>query len=72
VLGGLATTARGVGALRARAGDAHGRERGSARIDGRIARLAVHAVGALALFLVETWERRQRRTLPRAAEEPRA
>jgi hypothetical protein len=68
VLSGLATTARGIGALRSHAGDAHGREKGFKRIDGRIARLAIHAASTLALFLIETWELRQRRPLPRSAE----
>ena len=57
VLGGLTTTAKGIGALRTHAGDAHGRERGFRRVDARIARLAVHAASTLALFLIETWER---------------
>jgi hypothetical protein len=70
VLGGLTTAAKGVGALRTHAGDAHGRERGFARIDGRIARLAIHAASTLALFLIETWEKKHRRTLPQAPEEP--
>lgn len=68
VLGGLTTTAKGIGALRTHAGDAHGRERGFKRIDGRIARLAIHGASTLALFLIETWELRQRRPLPQAAE----
>ncbi len=42
VLGGLTTTAKGIGALRTHAGDAHGRERGFRRVDARIARLSVH------------------------------
>lgn len=72
VLGGLTTTAKGIGALRTHAGDAHGRERGFRRIDARIARLAIHAASTLALFLIETWELRQRRPLPKAAEEQAA
>jgi hypothetical protein len=68
VLSGLTTTAKGIGALRTHAGDAHGREKGFKRIDGRIARLAIHAASTLALFLIETWELRQRRPLPRSAE----
>ena len=68
VLSGLTTTAKGIGALRAHAGDAHGRERGSKRIDGRIARLAIHGASTLALFLIETWELRQQRPLPHATE----
>jgi len=68
VLGGLTTTAKGIGAVRTHAGDARGRERGSKRIDGRIARLAIHGASTLALFLIETWELRQQRPLPRATE----
>ena len=68
VLSGLTTTAKGIGALRAHAGDAYGRERGSRRIDGRIARLAIHGASTLALFLIETWELRQQRPLPHATE----
>lgn len=64
ILGGLANTMAGIGALRTHAGDAHGRERGRVRIDARIARLAVHAASTTALFLVETWERQQKRALP--------
>lgn len=64
VLGGLTSVAKGIGALRTHAGDAHGRERGFKRIDARIARLAITAASSLALFLIETWETQQRRALP--------
>ena len=57
-LGGLATVIQGVGALRTHAGDAHGRERGYARVDARIGRLSVHAASTVALFLIETWQRK--------------
>lgn len=69
VLGGLTSTAKGIGALRTHAGDAHGRERGFKRIDGRIARLAIHSASTLALFLIETWEKKQRRPLPQTERE---
>ena len=64
ILGGLTTIVQGVAALRTHAGDAHGRERGHPKIDGRIARLALHTASAAALFLLETWERRTGRALP--------
>jgi len=64
VLGGLTSVAKGIGALRTHAGDAHGRERGYRRIDTRIARLAINAAASLAMFLIETWERQQNRALP--------
>lgn len=64
VLGGLTSVVKGVGALRTHGGDAHGRERGFARIDGRIALLALNSASSVALFLIETWERQQHRVLP--------
>ena len=57
-LSGLATVIQGVGALRTHAGDAHGRERGYARVDARIGRLSIHAASTVALFLIETWQRK--------------
>src|SRR5690606_3817442 len=57
-LGGLATVIQGAGALRTHAGDAHGRERGYARVDARIGRLSIHAASTVALFLIETWQRK--------------
>ena len=59
VLSGLFTVTAGIGSLRTHGGDAHGRERGSARLDARIARLSIHAASTLALFLIETWQRRK-------------
>jgi hypothetical protein len=64
ILGGLTSVAKGVGALRTHAGDAHGRERGYRRIDARIARLAISSAASIAMFLIETWERNQHRALP--------
>jgi hypothetical protein len=58
VLSALSNAVQGIGALRTHAGTAHGRERGFRRLDPRIARLAVNSASALALFLLETWEKR--------------
>lgn len=58
ILSGLATVVEGIGALRSHGGDAHGRERGYARVDKRIASLAIHAASTAALFLIETWQRK--------------
>jgi hypothetical protein len=58
VLNGLATVVEGVGSLRTHGGDAHGRERGYTRIDRRIASLAIHSASTVALFLIETWQRK--------------
>lgn len=64
ILGGLTSVAKGIGALRTHAGDAHGREKGFKRIDARIARLAINSASSIALFLIETWERKEKRALP--------
>lgn len=64
ILSGLTTTTQGIGALRTHGGDAHGRERRYARIDPRIARLAIHAASTIAIFLIETWERKFKKALP--------
>jgi|TARA_R110000744_G_scaffold302108_3_gene411114 hypothetical protein len=67
ILSGLATVIAGVGALRTHGGDAHGREKGFARIDARIARLSIHSASTAALFLIETWQRKfPSRPLPKA------
>lgn len=55
ILGGLAGTVGGIGALRTHAGDAHGQPAGTPRPDARLARLAVHAASAVCEFLIETW-----------------
>nr|WP_316233798.1 abortive infection family protein [Bradyrhizobium sp. SZCCHNPS2010] len=58
VLNGLATVVEGIGSLRTHGGDAHGRERGYTRLDRRIASLALHSASTVALFLIETWQRK--------------
>lgn len=68
VLGGLTSVTKGIGALRTHGGDAHGREKGFRRIDPRIARLALNSASSVALFLIETWESKQRRHLPQHGE----
>lgn len=69
ILSGLATVIAGIGALRTHGGDAHGREKGYARIDARIARLSIHGASTAALFLIETWQRKfPARDLPKAAD----
>lgn len=58
ILSGLSTVVEGIGALRTHAGDAHGREKGYTRVDGRIASLAIHSSSTVALFLIETWKKK--------------
>lgn len=69
ILSGLTSVIKGIGALRTHGGDAHGREKGFRRIDPRIARLAINAASSLALFLIETWERQEKRALPQHAQD---
>src|SRR5205823_9306695 len=57
ILGGLASVTGGIGALRTHAGDAHGRGKRKVAVDGRIARLAIHAASTVSLFFIETWNR---------------
>lgn len=59
VLGGCHSVVEGLGALRNRLGDAHGKGTKSYQPSPRHAALAVNLSGAMALFLVETYEARK-------------
>lgn len=54
ILGGAVGVVEGLGALRNRLGDAHGRGRKPAKAAPRHAHLAVNLAGSVALFLTET------------------
>jgi hypothetical protein len=56
ILGGATTVVEGLGALRNILGDAHGKSMTSARPELRHAELAVNLAGAIATFLIATWE----------------
>jgi len=56
ILGGVSSVVNGLGALRNRLGDAHGKGRSPVRPAPRHAQLAVNLAGATALFLIETWQ----------------
>lgn len=58
ILGGCQTVVEGLGALRNRLSDAHGRGRAGMRPDARHAELAVNLAGSMASFIVATWEAR--------------
>ncbi|WP_406600624.1 abortive infection family protein [Thermohalobaculum sediminis] len=58
ILAGLTTAVSGIGSLRTHSGDAHGRERGTRRIDKRVAELAINSASSISLFLIATWEKR--------------
>ena len=56
ILGSATSVVEGLGALRNRLGDAHGKGKRPPKPVGRHAQLAVNLAGAVAAFLVETWQ----------------
>lgn len=58
VLGGCAAVVEGLGAMRNRLGDAHGKGRAAVRPATRHAELVVNLALSMCLFLVRTWEAR--------------
>lgn len=56
ILGGCASVVEGLGSLRNRLGDAHGKGKLPARPAPRHAELAVNLAGSMATFLIQTWE----------------
>jgi len=58
ILGGCASVVEGLGTLRNRVGDAHGTGRRAVKPLARHAGLAVNLAGAMATFIVATWEAR--------------
>ena len=59
ILSGLLSLVDGIGALRTHASSAHGAGKRSYRLEPRHARLAVHAAHTVALFLLESWEKKR-------------
>jgi hypothetical protein len=62
ILSGLISVVDGIGALRTHTGSAHGHGRSGYRLEPRHARLAINGAHTLALFVLETWSRRERGT----------
>jgi hypothetical protein len=58
ILGGATSVVEGLGSLRNKIGDAHGKGKAAVRPGPRHAQLAVNLAGAMATFLVETWRDR--------------
>jgi Abortive infection C-terminus len=58
ILGGVTSVVNELGSLRNRIGDAHGKGSRRVRPAIRHAELAVNLAGAIALFLIQTWEAR--------------
>ena len=61
ILGGCHTVVETLGTLRNKVGDAHGRSGKPVRPAPRHAALAVNLAGAMATFIVETWQAKQGR-----------
>jgi hypothetical protein len=59
ILGGCQSVVNGLGALRNRLGDAHGKGKQPVKPSARHAELAVNLAGAMATFLAATWKERQ-------------
>jgi hypothetical protein len=62
ILGGCSSIINGLGKLRNRLGDAHGQGKKSIKPAPRHAELAVNLAGSMSLFLVSTWEARNRKS----------
>jgi hypothetical protein len=60
ILGGATSVVEGLGSLRNKIGDAHGHGKKAVRPSTRHAQLAVNLAGAMATFIVETWNERSR------------
>jgi len=59
ILGGCTAAVEGLGAIRNRLSDAHGKGRAAAKPAPRHAELAVNLAGTMTTFLVATWESRK-------------
>jgi hypothetical protein len=59
ILGGCVSIVEGLGTLRNKLSDSHGKGIKRVKPDTRHAELAVNLAGSMATFLIETWEHRQ-------------
>lgn len=58
VLSGMISIVEGIGALRTHASSAHGAGKKSYKLEPRHARLAIHSAHTVALFILETWRKK--------------
>lgn len=58
ILGGCTAVVEGLGALRNRLSDAHGKGKAAVKPSARHAELAVNLAGGMAMFLLATWDAR--------------
>lgn len=62
ILGGCKSVVEGLGALRNKLSDAHGKGKMAVKPSARHAELAVNLAGSMATFIVSTWESRNTRS----------
>lgn len=60
ILTGLFAVVDGIGALRTHASSAHGAGKKSYKLEPRHARLAIHAAHTVALYVMESWDKRKK------------
>jgi hypothetical protein len=60
ILGGCTAVVEGLGALRNKLSDSHGKGARPVRPESRHAELAVNLAGGMATFLIETWEHKRK------------
>lgn len=58
ILSGLISITEGIGALRTHASSAHGAGKKSYKLEPRHARLAIHSAHTVALFILESWRKK--------------
>jgi Abortive infection C-terminus len=63
ILGGCQTVIQGLGTLRNKLSDAHGKGKKAVKPSARHAALAVNLAGSMAAFLVAAWEERSSKTM---------
>ena len=68
ILGGCTSITNGLAGLRNRLGDAHGQGSNRLKPARRHAELAVNVAGAMAVFLIETWEFNQDKGFPQISD----
>lgn len=60
ILTGLFAVVEGIGALRTHASSAHGAGKKSYKLEPRHARLAIHAAHTVALYVIESWDKKRK------------
>jgi len=59
VLSGIIAVVNGIGALRTHASSAHGAGKKTYKLAPRHARLAIHSAHTVALFVIESWDKKR-------------